>query len=324
MNQDAFEAHVQFELERWRSSLHEEIAAAWDWLEGVRLGDVVSDDVVLAWMDGWPGPDIQQARELHDAALQDTTAVKDLVRREDYDHLVTVSLGLKGLQESLVEQLTTSDVYSQLITHVLYHGIKNYVMTESPVAKVPGASAFMRFGQSAMDRGVPSLSKGIDRQLMSFVNANISDSLRESRAYLTSAIDSDAMADVTAEIWNRNADVTVAEVAALIPQDAVVEFVEVAAQMWEHMRSTEEFRAQVTGWLARHEDTAVADLLTDNGISADLVEQTLTPWLEQPRPTAIWKRASARGCGPSTSTSRADRGGGTSQRRRTKGPGRGR
>lgn len=279
MNRDIYEAHVQFELQRWRDSLHEEVEAVWDWLGGVRIGDVLTDDLVAEWLDSWPGPDVQLARDLHAAALQDPTTLDELVTREDYNRLATIAMGLKDLQDSLVEQITTSDVYAELITHVLYHGIKNYVMTESPVAKVPGASAFMKFGQSAMDRGVPSLSKGIDRQLMSFVNANISDSLRESRAYLTTAVDSAAMTEVSGEIWNRNANVTVAELAGLIPLEAVVEAAEVATHMWEHLRGTPAFRDQVTRWLTDNSDRPVTDLLTRAGSSAEQIEALLIPWV---------------------------------------------
>lgn len=281
MNRDIYEAHVQFELQRWRDSLHEEVEAAWAWLEGVRIGDVLTAELVTEWLDTWPGPDVQLARDLHAAALQDPTTLDELVTREDYNRLATIAMGLKDLQDSLVEQITTSDVYAELITHVLYHGIKNYVMTESPVAKVPGASAFMKFGQSAMDRGVPSLSKGIDRQLMNFVNANISDSLRESRAYLTTAVDTAAMTEVSGEIWNRNANVTVAELASLIPLEAVVEAAEVARHMWEHLRGAPAFRDEVTRWVTDNSDRPVTDLLTQAGGSPEQIETLLIPWVAQ-------------------------------------------
>ncbi len=218
-------------------------------------------------------------RAIHEAALQDDTRVSDLIRREDYDRVATIVMGLDDLQDAAVEQITTSEVYAELITHVLYHGIKNYVMTESPVAKVPGASAFMKFGQSAMDRGAPKLSKGIDRQLMAFVNANIQDSLRESRTYLTSVVDEAAMSEVAGEIWNRNAEVTVAEVAGRIPQDAAVELALIAVDVWSHLRATPAFREQVTRWLDENADRSVADLLGEVGVTSQQVLDMVTPWL---------------------------------------------
>lgn len=279
MNQKMFEAHVQFELDQWPASVTDEVQAAFAWLATIRAGDVLTPETVLAVIDGWPGPDVAGVQQIHEAALQDQTRISDLVQRSDYDRLAGEVMGLGDVQEAAIEQVTTSEVYAELITHVLYHGIKNYVMTESPVAKVPGASAFMKFGQNAMDRGVPRLSKGIDRQLMAFVNANIQDSLRESQNYLTSVVDESAMSEVAGEIWNRNAEVTVSEVAALIPQETAVALAGIALDMWDHLRDTEAFRDQVSRWLDDNAERSVADLLADAGVTSDQVVQALDPWL---------------------------------------------
>lgn len=279
MNRKMFEAHVQFELAQWPASVTDEVQAAFAWLAEMRAGDVLAPETVLAVIDGWPGPDVDGVQQIHEAALQDQTRISDLVQRSDYDRLAGEVMGLGDVQEAAIEQVTTSDVYAELITHVLYHGIKNYVMTESPVAKVPGASAFMKFGQNAMDRGVPKLSKGIDRQLMAFVNANIQDSLRESRTYLTSVVDESAMSEVAGEIWNSNAEVTVAEVAGLIPQETAVALAAIVLDMWDHLRTTEAFRDQVSRWLDDNAERSVADLLTDVGVTPDQVVQALDPWL---------------------------------------------
>lgn len=279
MNQKMFEAHVQFELDQWPASVTDEVQAAFAWLATIRAGDVLTPETVLAVIDGWPGPDVAGVQQIHEAALQDQTRISDLVQRSDYDRLAGEVMGLGDVQEAAIEQVTTSEVYAELITHVLYHGIKNYVMTESPVAKVPGASAFMKFGQNAMDRGVPKLSKGIDRQLMAFVNANIQDSLRESQNYLTSVVDESAMSEVAGEIWNRNAEVTVSEVAALIPQETAVALAGIALDMWDHLRDTEAFRDQVSRWLDDNAERSVADLLADAGVTSDQVVQALDPWL---------------------------------------------
>lgn len=279
MNKKMFEAHVAFEMQRWQQSMEEEVTAAFGWFGEVRLGDILTADALLEIIDAWPGPDLTMLREVHAAAGADETPIGDLVRREDYDRLVSAVMDLGDVREAVVDQVTTSEVYSELITHVLYHGIKNYVMTQSPVTKVPGASAFMRLGQSAMDIGAPKLSKGIDRQLMSFVNSNISDSLRESRNYLTSAVDERAAAEVTGEIWNSNADTTVAELAALIPSETVVEIAGIGVDMWQHLRTTDAFRDQVARWLDENSDRTVADVVADAGVDAEQVIAAVTPWL---------------------------------------------
>jgi delta 1-pyrroline-5-carboxylate dehydrogenase len=59
------------------------------------------------------------------------------------------------------------------------------VLTENVIArKVPGASSLVRLGKRGLNAAVPQLEAGVDRQLKTFVQANVSDTLKDSRRYL--------------------------------------------------------------------------------------------------------------------------------------------
>lgn len=295
-NEAMLEAHVQFEVAAWTDdltgTLQTEIAELFGWLEAVPIGEAVTTENMLAAVDGLPVTDetfetvAHAIRSVHESALDDETTLADLVRREDYDRIAESVIGMTGVQEAAIDQVTSSEVYSQLIAHVLYHGIKNYAMTESPVVRrLPGASSLMRFGQSAMDTAAPNLSKGIDRQLTAFVNANIQDTLRESRDYLSSAVDEEVMKQVADEIWDSNADATVSRAAALLPTETLNEIAEIARGAWEHLRTTSEFRRQleavVEDFLSRNADRTVADLLVEAGVTQAYVVEQAEPWMSR-------------------------------------------
>ena len=278
------EAHVAFEVAAWTDSLTETLGtqtdAVFDWLDTVSMGSVFSEADLDVLIETLPVPDLSTSvLAAHTAALEDGTTVGELVRREDYDRVAQAIAGMTDLQEAVVDQITTSEVYADLISHVLYHGIRNYVMTESPIARVPGASSLMRMGQNAFDSAAPRLSKGIEKQLTAFVSANLQDTLRESRQYLTSVVDEQAMSEVADDVYSRNADSTVSETAALIPADSLAELLAVAQDGWAYLITTPSFRDLLQAVLEANAARPVGELLAEAGITSDAVVAQVRPWI---------------------------------------------
>ncbi len=284
MNEEMLEAHVAFELVAWTDSLTDtlgtQMEAVFAWLDTVSIGSVFSHADLEALIDALPAPALTvPALAARAAALRDSTTLGDLGRKEDYDRAARAIAGMTELKEAIVEQITTSEVYANLISHVLFHGIRNYVMEESPIARVPGASSLMRMGQSAFDTAAPRLSKGIEKQLTAFVSANLQESLRESRQYLTNVIDEEAMGEVAEDVYNRNAGSTVSDVAALIAEDTLVELLAVAQDAWAHLLTTTTFRDLVQAVLDANASRPVGDLLAEADVTPESVVAFARPWL---------------------------------------------
>ena len=284
MNEEMLEAHVAFELVAWTDSLTDtlgtQMEAVFAWLDTVSIGSVFSHADLEALIDALPAPALTApALAARAAALRDSTTLGDLGRKEDYDRAARAIAGMTELKEAIVEQITTSEVYANLISHVLFHGIRNYVMEESPIARVPGASSLMRMGQSAFDTAAPRLSKGIEKQLTAFVSANLQESLRESRQYLTNVIDEEAMGEVAEDVYNRNAGSTVSDVAALIAEDTLVELLAVAQDAWAHLLTTTTFRDLVQAVLDANASRPVGDLLAEADVTPESVVAFARPWL---------------------------------------------
>ncbi len=278
------EAHIAFEVGAWTEALTETLgtqtAIVFEWLDTVSLGSVFSEADLDALIESVPAPDLTgSVLTLHAAALEDGTTLGELIRREDYDRVAAAIATMSDLREALVEQITTNEVYADLISHVLFHGIRNYVMTESPIARVPGASSLMRMGQNAFDTAVPRLSKGIEKQLTAFVSANLQETLRESRQFLTTVIDEQAITDVADDTYTRNADSSVADVAALIPEDTLAELVAVAQEAWLHLASTPTFRESLQSVLEADAAQSVAGLLAEAGVTEPFVVSLARPWI---------------------------------------------
>lgn len=278
------EAHIAFEVEAWTTSLTDTLstqaAAVFEWLDGVSLGSVFSESDLDSLLETLLAPDLTTTvLAAHAAACEDGTPLGELVRREDFDRLLAAVVGMTDVQGAILDQITTSEVYADLISHVLFHGIRNYVVTESPIARVPGASSLMRMGQNAFDNAAPKLSKGIEKQLTSFVSANLQETLRESRQYLgsvTENVDLDQLAD---DIYSRNADTALNEVAELMPQETLAEIVEIGQDAVAHLLTTPTFRAAAQYVLDANAARPVGEILAEAGVTVDLVLAYVRPWV---------------------------------------------
>lgn len=278
------EAHVAFEVEAWTTSLTDtlsaQLATVFEWLDGVSLGSVFSEGDLDVLLETLLAPDVTTTvLAAHAAACEDGTPLGELVRREDFDRLVTTVAGMNDVQGAILDQITTSEVYADLISHVLFQGIRNYVITESPIARVPGASSLMRMGQNAFDTAAPKLSKGIEKQLTSFVSANLQETLRESRQYLESVaedVDVDAIAD---DLYTRNADTALNEIAELVPQETLAEIVAIGQDAFAHLLDTPTFRAAAQYVLDANAARPVGEILAEAGVTVELLVAYLRPWV---------------------------------------------
>lgn len=304
--QELLEAHVAFELARWtgdawREQVSGEVDALFGWLATVPVADLATADSSVALRRAAVGalrdPAVRDGAatalvEAVDAALPDDLTVADLVSRGDYDRAVGVVVAMTGVRNEVIRQVTTSQAYSNLLAHVLYHGLKAYVLTENVVArKVPGASSLVRIGQAAVKTAAPRLEKGIDRQLTSFVEANISDNIRESRRYLESALDEDVLRTVADEVWASNAHRPLTDARELTGDVEVATAVDLAADVLSSMLAdgpvADMIDAGAEEWFRRNGSRPAADVLADLGVTADSVRDPLLDLLAPGVATAV-------------------------------------
>lgn len=278
------EAHVAFEVAAWTESLDETVgeltSTVLAWLDGVSLGSVFSDADLDAAIEAVPVPDLTASvLAVHAAALVDDTPLGELLPEEQYTRFTGSLAGMIDLQESIVEQITTSKVYADLISHVLLHGIRTYLIVESPIAKVPGASSLMKMGQNAFDTAAPGLSKGIERQLTSFVSANLQDTLRESQQFLTGVLEEEAVSRVVDDVWERNAQTPLSTLAGLLPEQTLRELAEVARDFTAHLLTTTSFREAAHAVLAANAARSVGEMLAEAGVTHETVVAQARPWI---------------------------------------------
>ena len=232
------------------------------------------------------------ARIVHEALERDESTVAELLPRERFDQLAGAVIGMTEIRQSVIAQIMGSSVYSQLVAHELYHGIKNYILKENILARrVPGASSLLKFGQSAFSSASPGLEKSIDRQLMSFINENVKETVRDSQNHLDRTLNADALWSAAEEFWSAHANEQVATAASRLSSSSLDELLGAARDAWASFCQTPFFdrvvELLVADFFETHGDKSVDVLLADLGITSDVVarelSQAVAPILDRAR-----------------------------------------
>lgn len=301
------EAHVQFELTHWYGeslgkSVEQEVAALADWAGSKQLAEVVTPDQVMAWIqrnavgspltDELSGTVSELVRAAHSALAQERLGVRELLPRPHFEQVVEAALGMVEIRRAVTGQVTSSAIYAELVSHLLYRGIKSFVLKENVLARrVPGASSLLRFGQHAISSTAPSLERGIDNQLASFIRTNIIETIKESQGYLQDLLDDPHLWAVAEEIWSTSSAQTVADTVTMLESGSLDDVITAGRDLWLHLRQTPVFtriaEVMVTEFFRLHGARTVAALLADHGIPVPTVvaevTAAVTPILAQAR-----------------------------------------
>lgn len=292
--QAMLDAQVRYELKRWegdalKRAVGEEVDALYAWLGTVTVRDLAPDAETLAQLASrLPITDevVALAAEVvvaaHVSLGREGSAAGDLLRRDDVRAFNAALADLEDARREVLDLVTTSEAYARLVSHVVYHALKAYALTENLLArKIPGASSLVRFGQRSLSSAAPGLEANLDRQLTAFVQANISDTLRESRRFLDATLDAPMLAAMMDEAWDGIASRSVASVAGAVSSDDVHALTSALAPLARDLQQSglvgDVVAAGVAAVLDRKPDRTVAALLDEAGVNAaGLAEEAVT------------------------------------------------
>lgn len=285
------EAHIQFEMQRFNAdnltgTLDEEIAAIFAWLEQVKIQEVVHAAQVSDWITR-NVVEMPLSAEVSDFITEnviiafellqeDKTRVEEILPRQLFDQAAVSLMGLGALRREVIRQIVASSAYSMLITHVLYHGIKGFVLAENALTKnVPGISSLVRLGEQALNTAALKMEMNIDDQLIAFINGNIKETVSDSEKFLDEALDDKSMRQLADEIWAANAASEMSKVAGYFDSKAIQGVAEAVQAFWLHYRTTALFHDLVGGvvhsFFRRYGRKSVRAFLTEAGISQAMV-----------------------------------------------------
>ena len=290
------DAHVQFEMARLtgdglQTTVRDEVGALFTWLGEVTLSELADPQSVtsVAVTSARTITGDEMAQHLCDlfvtarATLGDSAeSVSDVLDRDEAGEWARALAGMDAARSALMEQVTTSKAYTRLVAHVVYHGVKSYLLTENVLAKrIPGATSLVRLGQRGIGAAAPNLEKNVDKQLIAFVDANIADTVRDSQRFLDAMLDESLVVSMAEQAWESAADRPIAGAADLVTDDDLATVAGLAWSQWLTLRETDLVADlvgdAVAGFFTEHGDRPVAEVLAELGVDAETVVDAVLP-----------------------------------------------
>lgn len=290
MNKQAealLEAHVAFELKQWRGKtldkrIREDIAAFWTWAEQLSLAEFSSadevTDIARRLVHEMPLPeDITGiigtvAKHLIALPVNADTRLADVLDAELYDEGTELLISLRELRLALIRQAVNSPVYGNLVSEILYNGIRDYLTSDNAVTqKIPGMSSLINKGAGALSKRMPDL----ERRLRSSVEKNLNRTIRQSEKFLTDSLTDERIRHIAAELWGmlQHSPLSMAE---LLEEEDVDEIIAFGFKLWLHLRETdyliELIREGIEQVFATYGEQRLTELLSMLGVSRKLLQ----------------------------------------------------
>ncbi|MEE2729706.1 MAG: hypothetical protein VYA55_02735 [Pseudomonadota bacterium] len=301
------EAHVQFLLGRLQgdgldASIERELAALWEWGAGVSLNDILDRELLINTIVRLvaDAPFNQELRTIVvksvitgiQSEFNDGTTIQNLVPKQEYDKAVAHFAQFEKLRMDVIRMVLESPIYSELITDVLYHGIKDYITTENVVVKkVPGVGALMKAGAKSLNKAIPSLESAAEGTIKKFIAGNLRSSVELSEKILNNALSEGNIRTIADHFWKTVSEKDFAKFKHYVTEEDIDASVAIGDDLWNEVRKAEYLHNMIRGIvnhiLDENGDKTLADLVNEIGYTQAYV----TDELKQILPGALGREA---------------------------------
>ncbi len=291
-----FEAHVKHELNRfkkggYKQTIEEEVSAAFEWIRKVKFKDIVPLDRMLGLIQRnvverpIPGAITELSGEMsrlvHASEQNNTTSLEDIFSRRQFDEIIDKAVSLKTARNKIVHSFLNSPFYSKLISHVLYTGIREYLITENIIAQnVPGVSSLIKMGKNAVHYTIPALEQAFEKRIRGFIESNLKNSILRSERFVKELLVENQIIEMGEEIWESISKEPLSEYFDFINGDDMEDFILTGYDFWGHFRKTSYFQKIYTEivqhFYEKYGDEDLDIFIEDVGVTKEMLVHELT------------------------------------------------
>lgn len=302
------EAHVQYSLdqlsgEKFRETIKTEVTGFYSWvgerpvktlLDEVRVRDFLLRNLLEKELTpGLRG----QIRLLITRGLQSPlnadTRIEHLLNVNEFDAIIDKALQLEDLRRALVHELLSSPIFSEVLSDLLYHSIKGYLLEDGGISKkVPGMSSLVKLGKGVVGR-MGGLEDTIESAIKQYTQKNIRRTVELSEGLIESVFRGPKIKQVAREFWGRIKLTRVGDITRYAAGDDVEDASQIVNTIWHHARQTDYTRQLlnelVHAWFENYGERPAAALLQDLGLTpeglAGEIAEVITPFADIMRQT---------------------------------------
>lgn len=225
---DAHVRHACAQLETkkfWQDHLRSGIKTLGD----QPLGTLVDADTLSGVVDDWLAqvdtaqglePVIRQvSQSVVDAAGDDPATVGELLNEQHFEAILELALRFQTLREKAIHAALNHPLVSEMVSEMLYTGIKNFLLEENALAKLPGVSSMMKLGRKSMGKAMG----GLEDSIRDYLHHNTRSTLRAGETWLNRQLTNERIAELARDAYARVAHLKPADAIASAPDGIVGE-----------------------------------------------------------------------------------------------------
>ncbi len=294
-----YEAHVSFLLNQcsgdtWLQQVEAEITALRSVLEQVTLNQLINKKDLLATIQtvlvDYPIDRSEIAKHRHDlfldvqktilhAEINTQTHLSDVFSKKQNQQLVEKIIDLSELREQIISALLNSSIYVQLVSDVLYNGIKDFMLEENFLAKMPGVSTMLKMSKWSLSKTLPNLDTFVEKTAKDFIKQHIPKTVELSERILNKSLSGDSIRQVAEHIWSQVHHKTLDSAQDYIRDQDLVDFVTLSEAFWFHYRKSAHFieicSVFIEYWLEKHGERTPVSFFDSLGGDTSLLIQEL-------------------------------------------------
>ena len=294
------DAHVEYEMNRLtgselRESVEDEVKWIFEWMKGVKLKNFITRKRVLAFIHDnvvelpVAGGVTELAGEMSRRVLEsdhnEHSTLQDIFPHDIFFEFVDKLIHLKSTREDLIRKTVSTGAYSELLSHVLFTGIKEFLLTENIIArKVPGLSLLVQIGKEAVNRAVPGLEPAVEDRVREYISKNLGMAINASVNFLYDYYDEEHIYAVAEEVWENIAFIPLARHFETLSSEDMEDFIVTGYDFWMQFRETRYFKGIYTeivnAFFDKYGDKELDILVDDMGVSQDLVINNIVSFAE--------------------------------------------
>ena len=286
---DAHKAHLLQQLqatEHW----HALMVQTSNLLTDIPLGTLVDQDSLVLVVDQWL-QEALSARGLQDvisdvshalweAAEEDDTTLGELLREEHFEAILEQILKLQSLRERAIHSAMNHPLVSEMVSEMLYTGIKNFLLEENALAKLPGVSSVMKIGRKSM---VGKAMGGMEESIRVYLQKNIRVTLKTGEQWLKKQLTNERIQQLARDGYLRVSPLKPADYMSMVPKGTVDEVVAQSCAITDESARLDYTRRLVSvgirAAVASLMDKPLKSILDGMQISEERIRELTTPAL---------------------------------------------
>ena len=215
--------HARLRLQEkryWQQQLDDGVKA----LGKTPVGALVDPDALAKVVDDWLAsvntaqglrPVIIEVSEaILEQAGDDPATVGELLNEAHFEAILEQALRLKTLREKAIHACLNHPLVSDMVSEMLYTGIKNFLLEENVLAKLPGVSSMMKLGRKSVGKAMG----GLEDSIRDYLRHNTRATLKTGEQWLNRQLTDQHIAELARDGYRRLAPLKPADVIKTAPK----------------------------------------------------------------------------------------------------------